>query len=426
MKWFLAICTLLGGGAGAWHYRDQLAAVFPDQARKPLRAKTVAHPPSDEETIYATGFVEGRRQTAELRFEIAGRLDKLLVAEGDKVQEGQVLAAIDSSVLKQQVVQAEANLESAIAELTRLQNAARPETRQVAQTQVEVARAEVARLEDKAARVKRLYDKSAASEDEWKEAYHLLQIARAKLDEKQALAIEVNAPARTDDVEVSKSRVEIARAALLHAKLQLEKTQLIAPCAGTILHVDCEQGELVGPSDSKPLFLFANLDTLRVRAYVEELHALKISVGDRAKITADGLPGETFEGTVVFRAPWMDEKQHRTHKPNELLDVRTREIVIELNQADQLVIGLPVEVSISPKTAGPLTPSSNADQTTPVTGKSNSQETPLSMNFRETGETPDFPKASQPLQTTQVTEDSSAEQIIWLGTIHSEHTSFKR
>ena len=125
------------------------------------------------------------------------------MAEGDKVEEGQVLAEIDSAVLKQQVVQAEADLESALAELTRLQNAARPETRQVARTQVEVAQAEVSRLEDKAARVKRLYDKSAASEDEWKEAYHLLQIAKARLDEKQALAAEVNAPARTDDVDVS-------------------------------------------------------------------------------------------------------------------------------------------------------------------------------------------------------------------------------
>ena len=250
-------------------------------------------------------------------FEIAGRLDKLLVAEGDNVEKGQVLAEIDSAILKQHVVQAEADLESALAELTRLQNAARPETRQVAQTQVAVAEAEVSRLEDKSGRVKRLYDRGAASEDEWKEIFHQLQIAKTRLAEKQALAAEVEAPARTDDVNVSKSRVEIARAAVSHCKLQLDKAKLLAPGDGTILHVGCEEGELVDPSDEKPLFLFANLDTLRVRAYVEELHALKISVGDTAKITADGLPGEIFTGTVVFRAPgWMKNNTAPTNPTN--------------------------------------------------------------------------------------------------------------
>jgi hypothetical protein len=45
----------------------------------------------------------------------------------------------------------------------------------------------------------------------------------------------------------------------------------------------------------------------------------------------------------------MDQKQHRTHKPNELLDVRTREILIELDQGHELVVGLPVDVMITPK-----------------------------------------------------------------------------
>ena len=88
----------------------------------------------------------------------------------------------------------------------------------------------------------------------------------------------------------------------------------------------------------------------------------------------------------------MDEKQHRTHKPNELLDVRTREIVIELNQADRLVIGLPVEVSISPSTQGQkvispsdedrelLTPS--LENGSPVTSAS---EPRLNMELSDTG-----------------------------------------
>ncbi len=66
--------------------------------------------------------------------------------------------------------------------------------------------------------------------------------------------------------------------------------------AGTVFHLGGEIGEMVEPTDLKPMMLFANLDTIRVRAYIEELHALKISVGDTAEITADGLPGQKFSG----------------------------------------------------------------------------------------------------------------------------------
>jgi len=358
MKSLLTLGMLIGGAAGAaWHYQDQIAAVVEPATSPSVQAKSVTNPSSKNERIYATGFVEGARQTAELRFELMGRLEEILVTEGQKVEKGQVLAQLDSALLGQQVAQAEADLNKAKAEWLRLKNAARPETREVARSQVQVAKAELERLREEAARTKRLYDQGVASEQEWLDAFHPLQIAQARLAEKQALAAEVEAPARSDDLEVAQSQIEVAQAALTHARLRLEKTKLIAPTDGTVLHVSSELGELVGPNDSDPLFLFANLDSIRVRAYVEEFHAMSISQGDRVQVTADGLPDKQFAGTVIYCSSSMHEKQHRTHKPNEFLDVRTREIVIELKDAEGLVVGLPVEVIITPDdNVGPENP----------------------------------------------------------------------
>lgn len=355
MRWILLLGVIVGGlAAAAWSQRDQLQNVFSSAPDTKLKTKPVAEAPRDDEAIHALGFVEGTTQAAELRFEIPGRLDKIPVKEGQTVRAGDVLAELDSVLLNQQVTQAEAELVMAKAEFARLQNAARPETRQVAKTQVQVAQAELNYLQDEADRVKRLFEKGAVTDKEWKNAFHPAQIAKAKLLEKQALAAEVEAPAREDDLAVAQSKIDVAQEALIHAKLQLDKARLLAPTDGTILHLDGEIGELVEPTDEKPLLLFSNLETIRVRAYVEELNALRIAAGDRAEISADGLTGRTFSGTVVYCAAWMDEKQHRTHKPNELLDVRTREVVIEVEDVEELLVGLPVDVMIRSQAKSPF------------------------------------------------------------------------
>ncbi len=429
MKWLLIMGAVVGGSAAAaWHHRDQLAASLESFKPQAGSVKPVVHSPSAEETIYATGFVEGAERTAELRFELMGRLEKIFVTEGQPVRKGEVLAQLDSAMLKQQVVQAQADLTLAQAEWARLNHAARSETRQVAQTQVLIAQAELAHLEDESKRTKRLYDKGVASEQEWMDAFHPHQIAKARLLEKQALAAEVEAPARNDDLAVAQSRIDVAQAALTHAKLRLEKTKLLAPSAGTILHLAAEKGELVGPSDREPVLLFANLAQIRVRAYVEELNALKISVGDSVQVSADGLPNQKFKGTVVFMASWMDEKQHRTHKPNELLDVKTREILVELKNAENLVVGLPVEVEISPAKPAELSirPQKSQEDSSPSPGNASQSKGSQNDAKNKPGELPDQQANPHLLQIRKRADDPPAEPMIGLGANENEYPYARR
>lgn len=368
MKWFFCFVLAAGGLAG-WKYREQLSSLVDSPRVRSLPTRTVGNSDPSSEAIFATGFVEGRTESVDLRFEIAGRLEELLVAEGQAFLKGDVLAVLDSAVLKQRVIQAEADLALAKAQHRRLENAARPETRQVAESQVLVAQAEVDRIEDRANRIKRLFDRGAASEEEWKSEFYSLQTAKAKLMEQQALAAEVKAAARGDDLEVAFKQIEVAKAGLEHAKLMLAKAQIIAPSNGTVLNIAKETGELVDSSDAEPVLVFADTEVLRVRAYVEELHALGVSRGDSARVTVDGLPNQEFDGQIVACAPWMQGKQYRSHKPNELLDVKTREVLIELKDASQLVVGLPVEVTMTPrKQETPLFPSEESIETvSPVT-----------------------------------------------------------
>jgi len=81
-----------------------------------------------------------------LSFEIAGRTSDVQVQAGDRVEQGQVLAQLDTSDLALQVRSAEAALEAAQAQLDQLKTGARPEQVTITQAQLEAAQAALAQV----------------------------------------------------------------------------------------------------------------------------------------------------------------------------------------------------------------------------------------------------------------------------------------
>ena len=70
--------------------------------------------------MYAVGRVEGLSERIELRPPLSGRVEEVLVTEGQQVQAGQVLLRLDQRHFTQQVSLAMAELESARAQLQRI------------------------------------------------------------------------------------------------------------------------------------------------------------------------------------------------------------------------------------------------------------------------------------------------------------------
>jgi hypothetical protein len=91
----------------------------------------------------------------------------------------------------------------------------------------------------------------------------------------------------------------------------------------------------------------------RIRAYVEEMDAPAVFVGQRASAVADGMPQHRYSGKVISCAPSMVPKKHFSNAPSERVDVKVREVLIELDEQDGLVIGLPVDVFIVPNDSQP-------------------------------------------------------------------------
>ncbi len=175
------------------------------------------------------------------------------------------------------------------------------------------------------------------------EAQTRLKIATAERDRTLATAQNTLSP---EDRTIAEGVVELARAAVLRESLLLDKLRLHAPIDGLVLRVAAEPGEFTGPTDE--LVTLADQTAMRVRAFVEELDGLRVLPEQLALVSVTGNPGTTYRGTLRTCSPCFSPKTQRRLKPGERVDIRLREVIIDLEDGRDLLIGMPVEVFIEP------------------------------------------------------------------------------
>jgi multidrug resistance efflux pump len=349
MRWLAIIVVAIAIGAGIHGIWPDLFSHQTASASGP--AKPAAREPNSLRRVFAAGTVEGTQRDVPLRFEITGRLKHVYVREGDRVETGDVLAALDCDAWEFKLAEALARLELARSERDRLVNGASPESREVARSDVRTAEVLVHEAESQHTRARQLSQRNAMSSQEFDEYRYKHEKAVAHLQAVRARWEEIEAPARQDDLAVAGAKVALAEAVVRQERNALEKTRLRAPGPGVILHVETEPGELVGPADAAPMITLVNRDSTRIRAFVEELDALGVVVGQKAFVTVDGKPRAAYEGAVKSCSPHVRPKTNRHHKPGEFVDLCVREVVIELIAGDDLVVGLPVDVFIEAEPA---------------------------------------------------------------------------
>lgn len=85
---------------------------------------------------------------------------------------------------------------------------------------------------------------------------------------------------------------------------------ILAPQSGTIIEKQAIQGLAVTPM--LHLYIIADLSKVWVMADVYERDLAAVSVGHRASLRLEALPGQTFEGTVTFVSPTVDQSTRTT------------------------------------------------------------------------------------------------------------------
>ncbi|HEV3166203.1 MAG TPA: efflux RND transporter periplasmic adaptor subunit [Isosphaeraceae bacterium] len=301
--------------------------------------------------VAANGVVEGARPEVAIQPEVAGLLASIPVSEDQEVTAGQLLAELSNETQKQNVALAAAEVETAKAQLDRLRNGERTEKRQAVAAVESAKKAVYEQAKRDWERSQKLAGNQAASREERDHDYFVMKRAEADVQEATAERALIEAPARVDEVAAAEGRVHAAEARLGLAQAELAKTRLLASCDGRVLQIFADPGEMAGPSSTQPVMLLADLSKRRIRAFIEELDADRVQVGQPAVVTADGFPNKSFAGRVAVVIPRMGRRALQTDTPGEYKDLYFREAMIDLEEGAELPLNLRVQARIKPAPA---------------------------------------------------------------------------
>lgn len=279
--------------------------------------------------IYAAGIVEGATPQVELRSESAGRVVQIFVKEGQQVEQGAPLFQLDYREEEAKLAKARAALDLSKGE------------RQEAIRRWEAKNAELRGAQRELERTTRLFRAEAASAGDTDQRATQVDTLAAEL---AAAAAQIMP--HSEGKSLADARIDAARANVQLAEVLLERTIVQAPLAGQVLDVNIEVGEMVSSETAEPSVVMVDNRQFHVRAFVEELDATKVEVGSRANISVVGMPDHDIRGEIIYVSPRMAPKKLWRNKSEELFDVKTREVVIQILDSVELVIGMDVDVMI--------------------------------------------------------------------------------
>jgi multidrug resistance efflux pump len=233
---------------------------------------------------------------------ISGRVWKLRANIGDRVEQGQVIAELETAELDALIAQRRAELELADAKLAAFATMS-PEEDARARADVTRAEAEVTLAAEDLGRQQELFQRELVSRAEADAARDRHAVAQARLESARRTLALVRA-GHAEGRKQAEAEAGRARAVLESATVDRSFAVLRSPIAGVVASVATQEGETVAAGLNAPTFVtVVDLDRLQVNAYVDEVDIGKIATGQRATFTVDAFPGRDFEGRVAAIYP---------------------------------------------------------------------------------------------------------------------------
>jgi len=285
-----------------------------------------------ETGLHGSGTVEARN--IRVGSKVGGRIDQVLVREGDTVKAGQVLITFDDKELKAQlaqskaaaekatrgyrkedIAQAQASADQAQADYEMRKNGYRKEDIEAAKADLDRASADETRTRLDYQRYDALAQKDLVSKQQrdtaeanWKMALAQKESAAHKLAEFQrgyrpeevlsAKARYEEAKANLDKMERGNrvEDVDAAKAAYAYDEARFREREVISPADATVEVLDVRPGDLIAPNN--PVATLLENDQVYVRIYIPETELGRVYVGQPAQVRVDTFPDQPFAGIV--------------------------------------------------------------------------------------------------------------------------------
>lgn len=218
-----------------------------------------------EVLVTATGRLQPR-DFVDVGAQVSGQLERLHVEVGDSVEEGQLLAEIDPTLLESQVESNQAQLRNQQAVLRERE------------AQFELSRLNYNRQE-------RLQSSNLTSEE-------LVETARASMQQAQA------------QVDSIRAQIEQTQSSLRAAEANLNYTRIFAPMSGTVVSIAARRGQTLNAAQTTPTILtIADLSEMTVEAQVSEADIGRLEIGMPVYFTTMGNRTQRWYGELRLIEP---------------------------------------------------------------------------------------------------------------------------
>ncbi|MDR2208610.1 MAG: efflux RND transporter periplasmic adaptor subunit [Azoarcus sp.] len=213
-----------------------------------------------EDVVTATGTLQPR-EYVDVGAQVSGQLQKIHVKVGSQVQEGDLLAEIDSTVYLSRVDASRAQLRN-----------------QRAQLKEREAQLALARIQ---------FQRQTALMAENATAEESLQTAEATLKSAEA------------SLEALRAQIEQTESSLRGDEANLQYARVLSPMTGTVVSITARQGQTLNTNQQAPIILrIADLSVMTVRTQVSEADVGRLRPGMEAYFTTLGSQNKRWYGKL--------------------------------------------------------------------------------------------------------------------------------
>lgn len=248
-----------------------------------------------------TDNAQVQRQIVPVNSRVQGYIKEIRFKEYEQVRKGDTLVIIDDADMRLRVAQARADYQNAIAGRSVADRSVNVASANVAVSEASIAEAKVL-MENAAAdleRYRRLLEKDAVTrqqfdgaETDWK-----AKKARYEMLARQRSASSSAVDETRQRIAQNDAGIELAKAMLETAELNLSYTVITAPCDGYASRKEIQVGQLVQPGQT--LLDIVDGSDVWITANYKETQLKHIHPGSEVDIEVDAIPDKTFTGKVV-------------------------------------------------------------------------------------------------------------------------------
>lgn len=287
---------------------------------------------SHDSALQGSGTVEAR--DIRVGSKVGGRIEKVLVREGDTVKAGQVLITFDDKELQaaldqskaaaekaargyrpEEIAEAKAAVEEAKAEYEQRKNGYRHEDIAAAQADLERAKADAARAKLDNDRYQALAEKDLVSKQQRDSAEAAFRMADAQQANAQHKLDELQHGYRPEEIASAQARyeqaqatyakfargnrredVDLAKASFSFDEARYREREVVAPSEATVEVLDVRPGDLIAPNT--PVATLLERDQIYIRIYIPETEIGHVTLGQKAEVRVDSFAKTVFDGVV--------------------------------------------------------------------------------------------------------------------------------